>query len=132
MNFDESLAGLGDWANFYFWLNFSNIWADFFLGNIYFFWAKNRKLIIFGHIFTIGQHWFFKSVHLATNTLYLMLEIFLKNHPKKYLHSHRIRPLPWRLIVTHSLESTFWNYNVCFIGWMIFQSFLVFWINLLS
>ena len=52
------MAGLGDWANFVFWVR---IWADFFWVIFYFFWAKkNRKLIISGHIFTIGQHWLFK------------------------------------------------------------------------
>ena len=59
------LVGLSDWANFgLFWVNFSKISADFFLGNILFFLAKkNKKLIISGHIFTIGQPWFFKSLH---------------------------------------------------------------------
>ena len=67
-------AGLGDLAKFYFGVNFSKIWAVF--SGLYFIFSgqKHRKLIISGHIFTIGQHWFFKSVHLATNTLYLMLE----------------------------------------------------------
>ena len=55
---------------------FKNLGRFFFWVIFYFFWAKNRKLIISGHIFTIGQHWFFMSVYLATNTLHLMLEIF--------------------------------------------------------
>ena len=48
-------------ARFFFWESFNK------------FWAKNRKFIIFGQIFTTEQHWFFKSVHLAANTLYLTL-----------------------------------------------------------
>ena len=58
-----ALGGLGDWANLYFLGKFFKIWADFILGNILFFSGqKNRKLIISGHIFTIGQHWFINSV----------------------------------------------------------------------
>ena len=71
------MAGLGDCLNFVFWGKFFNNLGRLFFWAIFdFFWAKNRKLIIFGHSFTIGQHWFFKSVHLATNTLHLMLENF--------------------------------------------------------
>ena len=78
------MVGLGDWVNFYFLGKFFKILGNFFSGQ------KNRKLIISGHIFTIGQHWSFKSVHLATNTLYLMLEFFFKNSPppqKKFTQS---------------------------------------------
>ena len=63
----------------YFWGKFLKKLGRFLFWVIfYFFWAKNRKLIISGHIFTIGQHWFFKSVHLVIKTLYSMLEIFEK------------------------------------------------------
>ena len=48
-------------GRFCFWVNFNKLWA------------KNRQLIISGHIFTIGQHWIFKSVDLATNTLHLVI-----------------------------------------------------------
>ena len=40
-------AGLGDWANFYFWVNFSKIWAVFFWVIFYFFWAKTQKIDYF-------------------------------------------------------------------------------------
>ena len=47
--------------------NFLILCRLFFCTNFNKFWAKNKQLIISGHIFTIGQHWFFKSVHLATD-----------------------------------------------------------------
>ena len=53
---------------------FKNL-GRFFSGQYFIFSGqKTVKMIISGHSFTIGQHWFFKSVYLATNILYLMLE----------------------------------------------------------
>ena len=43
--------------------------------------------------FSIVQHWFFKSVHLATNTMHLMLENFWKLPKKQKLLRHRVQPL---------------------------------------
>ena len=40
-------AGLGDWANFYFWVNFSKNLAHIFLGNIIFFLGKKQKIDYF-------------------------------------------------------------------------------------
>ena len=40
------LVGLSDWANFgFFWVNFSKISADVFLGNILFFLGKKTQKI---------------------------------------------------------------------------------------
>ena len=78
------MAGLSDWANFYFLGKFFKNLGRFFSWVIFYFsGAKNKKLLISEDSFTIGQHWFFKSVHLATNTLYLMLEHFFKKIPQK-------------------------------------------------
>ena len=56
---------LGDWENFVFLGKFLKK-----LGK------KDRNLIISGHIYTIGYHWFFKSVHLVIKTLYWKLQNF--------------------------------------------------------
>ena len=74
----QLFGGLGDWVNFVFWGKFLKKLGRFLFWVIfYFFWAKNpRKLIISGQIFTIGQHWIFKSVHLMIKTLYSMLGNF--------------------------------------------------------
>ena len=91
------MARLGDRENFgVFLVNFSKIWVDFFSGQYFIFSGqKTVKMIISGHSFTIGQHWFFKSVYLATNILYLMLEHYLKNYPppKNNLPNHRVPPM---------------------------------------
>ena len=43
----------------------------------YFFWAKKPQNIYYFWAFvTTGQYWLFNSLHLATNTLHLMLEKF--------------------------------------------------------
>ena len=72
-------------------------------------------MIISGHSFTIGQHLFFKSVYLATNILYLMLEHYLKNYlpPKKFAQS----PSPPNVDLCSSFEAkekyeTFGSYNL--------------------
>ena len=69
--------GLGDWANFVFWGKFLKKLAKFCVWVIfYFFWAKKQKIDYSGNIFTIGQHWFLKSVHLVIKILYAVLENF--------------------------------------------------------
>ena len=82
-NMRKIMAGLGDWAIFGgFWGKFLKKLGRFLFWVIFFFLAKKQKFYYFWAYFTIGQHCFFKSVHLATNTLYSMLENFWKNYPK--------------------------------------------------
>ena len=77
-NMRKIMAGLGDWAIFGVFLGkfLKKIGQIFILGNILFFLGKKQKFYYFWAYFTIGQHCVFKSVHLATNTLYSMLENF--------------------------------------------------------
>ena len=53
----------------------------FFLGSFYLVLGKNKELVTFGQVFTIGQHCIFKSVHLTTNTLHFVLKILGKLTP---------------------------------------------------
>ena len=74
----QLFGGLGDWVNFVFFGKFLKKLGRFLFWVIfYFFWAKKPENLLFlGRFFTIGLHWIFKSMHLATNNLYSMLENF--------------------------------------------------------
>ena len=56
LNYILKLEGLGDGVNFVFWSKFLKKLGRFLFWVIfYFFWAKNRKLIISGHILPVAS-----------------------------------------------------------------------------
>ena len=73
-----SMAGLGVWATFVFLGEiFKESGQIFILGNILLFLGKKpQKIDYFWAYFYHRPALVFKSVHLATNTLHLLLEIF--------------------------------------------------------
>ena len=79
----EGGGGLGDWENFVFLNKFLKKLGRFLFWVIfYFFWEKNRKLIISGHIFTVGQYWFLSQCTWSQILCPWCLKIFWKYYPK--------------------------------------------------
>ena len=91
-------AGLGDWANFYFWGKFfKNLCGYFFWVIFYFSGQKTEVWLFLGRLLPQASIGFFKSVQLVTNTLHLMLEIFLKITPPQKICPVTQSPSPKRI-----------------------------------